>query len=310
MNSGSFAYDGASVSAANAWSASTSAIDVARRDRTAGRVHGAREVAPLRQLPGGAPQPIDRRVLPRRRRRSPARLDGAARGARLPADPASCAWIQRAERLVEQPLGLRLGQDGEQRIDARFDRPLAQQLGAEAVDGADVRFFERLQRLVRARSRSALRRLRPRDVERLAQPQLQLAGRLLGEGHRDDVVDLARARSRGCGRCGSTSSVVLPVPAAASTTSVSSSAVAMRVRASAIGECSALMASCSLSASRSPSLLRRLAATRRGSSGPHTGTEVAPGAGALAGRGRQEAELDRAIDDLERLEPGAPVAAR
>ena len=62
-----------------------------------------------------------------------------------------------AERLGEQPLGARLGQHLEQRIDPRFDRPLAQEVGAEAVDRADVRFLEALDRI-----RQAARGLRHR----------------------------------------------------------------------------------------------------------------------------------------------------
>ena len=41
--------------------------------------------------------------------------------------------------------------------------------------------------------------------------------------------------------------------------------------------------------------------------GTADGTEIAPAARAIRGRGRKEAELDRAIDDLERFEPASPV---
>ena len=106
-----------------------------------------------------------------------------------------------AERFVEQPLGLGLGEHGEQRIDPRLDRALAQQLGAEPVDRADVRFFEARERLVeRDRRTSTFSGVRARRVECLAQTQLQLAGRLLGEGDGDDAVDASRGRSRGCAR--------------------------------------------------------------------------------------------------------------
>ena len=63
----------------------------------------------------------------------------------------------------------------------------------------------------------------------------------------------------------------------------------------------------SRSASRSPSFSRHLLRHARALVGAADGQEVAPRAGALAGRGRQKAEFDRAIDDLERLEAGPPV---
>ena len=105
----------------------------------------------------------------------------------------------------------------------RLDRPLAQQVGAEAVNRADVRLLEVGERRVEAPAlRAALAGPLRARFELRAQPQLQLAGRLLGERHRDDLVDVARpAASTFTMRA--TSSVVLPVPAAASTTSVSSS---------------------------------------------------------------------------------------
>ena len=63
-------------------------------------------------------------------------------------------------------IGLRLGQDGKQRIDARFDGTFANQLGAEAVNRVDVRFLEPLERLVEPR------RARPR---RVAWPRLAVS---------------------------------------------------------------------------------------------------------------------------------------
>src|SRR3954468_17116578 len=41
--------------------------------------------------------------------------------------------------------------------------------------------------------------------------------------------------------------------------------------------------------------------------GAADGAEVTPCAGPFGGRGGKEPELDRPVDDLERLEPGAPV---
>ena len=226
----------------------------------------------------------------------------------------SCAWIQRAERLVEQPLRLRLGQHREQRIDARLDRTLAQQLGAEAVNGADVRFLERLQRLVqrdRARrparpSRATSSASRSRSFSSPAAFSVKVTATMPSHAR--------RGRSRGCGRSGSTSSVVLPVPAAASTTSVSSSAFGDRSRACASASAAALpgqavMASPAARRDRPASrgALLRDAARLVGAADRQ---EVAPRARALAGRRRQEAELDGAVDDLERLEADAAVRAR
>ncbi len=107
-----------------------------------------------------------------------------------------------------------------------------------------------------------------------------------------------------------TSSVVLPVPAAASTTSVSSRSstivVAGRLvdhrRASALRHYGL-----SLNARRSPSFSGDLRRTRSSSSGPQTGRKSHHVHARFDGRGRQEAELDRAIDDLERLEPDPAV---
>src|SRR5678816_729231 len=104
-----------------------------------------------------------------------------------------------------------------------------------------------------------------------------------------------------------TSSVVLPVPAAASTTSVSSSAVAMVCRAcwSANGFMLLRTFAQGLEVAQ---LLRRLVGDAPRLMGAADRKEVAPRARALAGRGGQEAELDGAIDDLERLEADPAVA--
>ena len=146
---------------------------------------GGGEVAPLRELPGRLAQAIDGAVLA-----AEGRYDASAR--RTPSRRVGQLLLQPAvERLVEEPRRRRFGEHREQRIDARLDRPLAQQLGAEAVDGADVRFLESLER-----SSSRVRRvgigagIRARPLEPLAQPQLQLAGRLLGERDRDDLADV------------------------------------------------------------------------------------------------------------------------
>ena len=148
-------------------------------------------------------------------------------------------------------------------------------------------------------------------IEPLAQPQLQLAGGLLGEGRpRRSSSTLVRPSAR-IRTIRPTSSVVLPVPAAASTISVSSRAVAIR-RARRRGQLG--------NAGRCPTVVRhppqrrevgdrvgRLPAQVPRFVGAADRAEIAPGAGALGRRRRKESELDGAIDDLERLEPGAPV---
>ena len=164
--------------------ASTSAASISRCAIEAGsRVHGAGEVAPLRELPGRPAQPIDRTIVVRRRRdRRSAR--------RTPSGGSRAAPAASGRTLVEEARRGGLGQHLEERIDAGFDRPLAQQVGAEAVDGADVRLLETGQRVDRAACASPERgRGAARAIEPLAQPQLQLAGGLLGERHRDDLSD-------------------------------------------------------------------------------------------------------------------------
>ena len=132
---------------------------VARRSRS-GRVHGAGMVAPLEQLPAGALQALDRRVvvfvLAEAAHRHAAQRSPHAFGRVV-----ELALQPVGERLVEEPRRLPFGEHGERRVDARLDRPLAQQVGAEAVDGADVRFLEALHGALEARRAVAGRR-RPR----------------------------------------------------------------------------------------------------------------------------------------------------
>ena len=77
----------------------------------------------------------------------------------------------------------------------RFHRPLAQQIGAERMDGPDSRFFKLLERQIETRARFAqMLSTLARSLDFGAQPELQLAGRLLGERHRDDPRQLAAPR--------------------------------------------------------------------------------------------------------------------
>ncbi len=144
-------------------------------------------VPPFEQVAAGALQPVDRpglvivlaevllRLAPQR---PPDPLAGMIQ---LALDPVG-------EGLVVEPIRLALGEHGEGRVDPRLDRPLAQQVGTEAVDRADVRFLEPLDGAAEVRGLGARRRGRqPRVLQHFAEPQLQLAGGLLGEGHRDDL---------------------------------------------------------------------------------------------------------------------------
>ncbi len=164
-----------------------------------------RKIAPLGQRPPGAAQPIDRAagVAVAAARPNGAETPLVRRSARR---SPSGGFFKRLlqpgpERARVQPIGLRLGQHGEQRIDAGLDRPFAQQFGAEAVDRVDVRFLERLEREIEARGRVTERPGAPR-LERLAQAQLQLSGRLLRERHGDDLESSSRVPSRARAGCG------------------------------------------------------------------------------------------------------------
>ena len=106
-----------------------------------------RIIAPLGQRAAGAAQPIDGTVGGR------AREPGKA--ARSPQRPPQ-ALGRILQRLLQprvegarvQPIRLRLGHDGEERVDARLDGPLPQEIRAEAVDRVDVRFLELRERLL------------------------------------------------------------------------------------------------------------------------------------------------------------------
>ena len=149
--------------------------------------------------------------------------------------------------------------------------------------------------------------LRAVVLQRFAQPQLQLARGLLGERHGDDLGHRARpvASTR---RMRFTSSVVLPVPAAASTTSVSSRSSRDRARRASASPASTLRLSSHRPQRREiGEPIRRLPPDPLFFARTAHRAEVAPGAGALGRRGGEKSLLDRAIDDLEHLEP---LAAR
>ena len=157
-------------------------------------------IAPLDQIARGALQPLHRPVL--------VILVGspARRAPERPPEPFSRVrqlLVQPADkRLVEDLIGLRFGEDGKRRVDARFDRPLAQELGAEPVDGADVRILEVVHRVAETSclpcacrtGRVAVGRQRRAPLfELLANAQLQLAGGFFAEGDRHDLANLGAA---------------------------------------------------------------------------------------------------------------------
>jgi hypothetical protein len=151
---------------------------------------GGREIPPLREIPCGTPEPFDRAILPRTR--------GTAEGHGVRPPKGAAEGLRRrgelllqpsAKRLLEQTLRLRLRQHREQRIDTRFHRPFAEQLGAESVNRADVRLFQACQRAIEQLPCVVVGRPATLALERFPQAQLQLAGRLFSERHRDDLRD-------------------------------------------------------------------------------------------------------------------------
>ena len=152
------------------------------------------EIAPLNELPAGVLKPFDRAILVVARQPEP----GEARAPKRPLNPLGgireLLLKPRMKRRIVQPAGLRLGEDGKQRIDARLHGTFAQQVGAETMDGADLRFFQPAKRVVQplAFFRSGSRRA-ARFFELFAKPELQLAGGLLGERDGNDFGHLCAA---------------------------------------------------------------------------------------------------------------------
>jgi len=160
-----------------------------------------RKVAPVAQRPAGLAQPPGRTIRPL--------VVREARETRSPAERPPHTLRRVLELLLEpavegprvKPLGLGLGQHLEPGIDARLDRPLAQELGTETVNGGDVGLLEVSQRVFQvtpalggrcrrwALGAPSARELLARSLEAGAETQLELAGGLLGERHRDDAID-------------------------------------------------------------------------------------------------------------------------
>ena len=78
-------------------------------------------------------------------------------------------------------------------VDARLHRPLSKQVRAEGVDGGDAGLLQPRHRPLQIPDPGRIRGLPPGPVQRLSQTQLQLAGRLPGEGDGGDPVDAGPA---------------------------------------------------------------------------------------------------------------------
>ena len=152
------------------------------------------EITPLRQLQSCAAQSLERGVLvclshPRQAARPTERTpDTLGRVLETFFEPAG-------KRLIEETLGLPLGEHAEQRVDPCFDGTLAEQVGAEPVNGADVRLLEVLDGVLETRCGGGIARRAALLVQPLPQAKLQLARGLLGERHGNDLVH-ARAPGR------------------------------------------------------------------------------------------------------------------
>ena len=150
-------------------------------------------VTPLHQVEAGTSQPRHRAVLI-----ALAGTDAAAAAPERPPDAFGRRLELRLkpsiERFVEDPLGLTFREHAEQGIHPRLDRPLSQQIRAEAVNGADVCLFQILDGGIEPRRRDRILRPPPPDLEPLAQPQLELAGGLLGKRDGDDLADIGATR--------------------------------------------------------------------------------------------------------------------
>src|SRR6185436_7991989 len=101
------------------------------------------------------------------------------------------------EGVGEDALALTVRQRLEARIHACVHGALPQQLRAKAVDRADACFLQALQRILeRAVSLAAALFGAPRILDPGAEPEIQLAGGLLGERDRHEALDLRTPRSQ------------------------------------------------------------------------------------------------------------------
>jgi hypothetical protein len=168
-------------------------------DRVDGRLAGERQALPTRVEIGVIHQLRERAL------EIGARTLGAE-AARSTAQDAAHALGRIGQRALEPalegareqaPLLVLVGHR-EERVDAGLDRPLVQQVGAEAMDRADARELELLERALEVRAlRAAGSRLAEGPLDLRAQPQLHLAGGLLGEGHGDHALERAAPCAQG-----------------------------------------------------------------------------------------------------------------
>ena len=113
------------------------------------------------------------------------------------------------ESRIGDLIGFLLRGDFEERIDSRLDRPLMEEISAKGVDRADTSELQLLERSVEPTAFLS-RRFRPCFFDLAAQTKLHFAGRLFGEGDRDDAIERSCASAdqaddptnEGCGFSG------------------------------------------------------------------------------------------------------------
>jgi hypothetical protein len=92
------------------------------------------------------------------------------------------------ERQVEEAARYIIGRHLEQGIDARLNGSLPEQVAAIRMDRSNARFFQLAERIVEPSFLlDAAGRILPPALDRAAKPQLQLAGRSVGECNCDDA---------------------------------------------------------------------------------------------------------------------------
>ena len=285
--------------------------DRAARDRTARASTAPRKSRHSRQLEAGAAQPLDRTVLVAhrraRRRGSPRRSDR-----RTPSGGSSSrAWNQPSNASSNSRSAcpsVSTRNSGSTRASTGRSRSRSAQNPWMVLTCASSRFCTASSSRA---ATSAIRRRARAVFEPLPQPQLQLAGRLLGERDGDDLADVGAAvrehaqdapdqlgRLAGAGGGFDDERVVDRRRRCSRRASASRCAAWRRV-----------MAGSSAPAGRRAGPAA-CAATRRTTSGPQTGRKSQRPHASSVGAGGEEPGLDGAVDDLQHLEARRPRHAR
>ena len=260
------------------------------------------EVAPAGERPARAAQALHRVAVVERRR------GGGARAAA----PSAGRSSSRLEPAVERPPVERLAPAAsvehlEARVDPRLHRSLVQEVVAEAVDGADARLLQAGHRRVEPlAARAAPGRGLARLLELRAQAELQLARRLLGEGHGDHASTVPRpSASTATSRADQLARLAGARRRLHDQRLVERGADPLARRRGRRASVTASSAASGDPRARPGPSARRA----RSSFGPHTGRKSQMPQARVARRGRQEAARDGAIDRLEHLERRAARAA-